>query len=342
MSNLSVKTASSIVEIDAQLWNQLSAGKPFQSYEWYVFGEQVMSDCQPIYLLAYDGDTLMARASLWLMRNEPVPKMLGRLRKAAAAIFKRWPLLICRSPLSYTTGLAFRDDSRQPDILSVFAKAALHTAKKQQASFVIFDYLSKANIHDWPACFLAVADIEPGTKMENCWMSMDEYLASGNKKDRQHYKRVVREAEKLGITIHRHSSAENIDDALSLIRNVEEDHGALPNPWARQMLKYMQMIKSSFLTATIDKQLVGCGLIFEDDDVQMTSMLGLAKDVPYVYFMLVYESLKMAFERKVRLMRWGSGAYEVKQRLGFSLEDNGSLVFAAVNPFLQKALQWLS
>jgi hypothetical protein len=68
----------------------------------------------------------------------------------------------------------------------------------------------------------------------------------------------------------------------------------------------------------------------------------LAKDVPYVYFMLVYESLQMAFERRVRLLRWGSGAYDVKQRLGFSLEDNGSLVFTAVNPYLQKALQWLS
>jgi predicted N-acyltransferase len=342
MANLSIKTTSSIHEIDAELWNQLSAGKPFQSHEWYVFGEQVMSDCQPIYLLAYEGDTLIARASLWLMRNEPVPKMLGRLRKAAAGMFKRWPLLICRSPLSYTTGLAIGDESRRQDVLSEFAKMAVHIAKKQGASFIIFDYLSKANNHDWPACFSPIADIDPGTKMESRWMSLDEYLASGNKKDRQHYKRVVREAEKLGIKIDRHLFAENIDDALPLIRNVEKDHGALPNPWARKMLEHMQMVSSSFLTARIDNQLVGCGLIFEDNDSQMTSMLGLAKDVPYVYFMLVYESLKIAFEHNVRLLRWGSGAYDVKQRLGFSLEDNGSLVFTAANPYLQKALQWLS
>jgi predicted N-acyltransferase len=342
MSNLSVKTTSSIHEIDAKLWNQLSAGKPFQSYEWYAFGEQVMSDCQPIYLLAYDDDTLMARASLWLMRNEPVPKMLGRMRKAAAAVFKRWPLLICRSPLSYSTGLSFAENAKRKDILAEFANAALQIAKKQRASFIIFDYLSKSNTLNWPNCFSAMADLDPGTNMENCWASMDEYLASGNKKDRQHYKRVVREAEKLGIKIDRHLFAENIEDALPLIRNVEQEHGALPNPWARQMLKHMQMVNSSFLTARIDNQLVGCGLIFEDNDTQMTSMLGLAKNIPYVYFMLVYESLKMAFERKVHFLRWGSGAYDVKQRLGFSLEDNGSLVFTAVNPFVQKALQWLS
>jgi predicted N-acyltransferase len=342
MSNLRVKTASSIHEIDAELWNQLSDGKPFQSYQWYVFGEQVMSDCQPIYLLAYEGEVLIARASLWLVRNEPVPKMLGQMRKPATTIFKRWPLLICRSPLSYTTGLMFADESRRQDILSEFTKTALCLARKQRASFIIFDYLSRASIYHWPECFSTMAGLDPGTKMESCWMSIDEYLASGNKKDRQHYKRVLREAEKLGIAMNRHRIAPNIDEALLLIRNVEEDHGALPNPWARPMLEHMQMVNSSFLTARIDKQLVGCGLIFEDNHAQMTSMLGLAKDIPYVYFMLVYESLKMAFERKVRLLRWGSGAYDVKQRLGFSFEDNGSLVFTAVHPFVRKALQWLS
>jgi hypothetical protein len=104
----------------------------------------------------------------------------------------------------------------------------------------------------------------------------------------------------------------------------------------------MRMVNSCYLTATIDEELVGCGLIFEDNETQMTSVLGLARDVPYAYFMLVYESLKLAFEHKVRVLRWGSGAYDVKQRLGFSLEDNGSLVFTAVNPYLQKALQLLS
>jgi predicted N-acyltransferase len=187
-----------------------------------------------------------------------------------------------------------------------------------------------------------MADIDPGTRMENCWKNMDDFLASGNKKDRQHYRRVVREAEKLGIKVDRHGRAENINTVLPLIRNVERDHGALPNPWACEMLENMQMVNSTLLTATIEGKLVGCGLIFEDNDAQMTSMLGLEKDIPYVYFMLVYESLKLAFEHKVRLLRWGSGAYDVKQRLGFSSEDNGSLVFTAVHPFVQKAVQWLS
>ncbi|HEX9839909.1 MAG TPA: GNAT family N-acetyltransferase [Anaerolineales bacterium] len=340
MSNFSVRTAFSVHEIDAGAWNQLSDRKPFQSHRWYVFGEQVMSDCRPIYLLAYADDTLIARASLWLVRNEPVPKMLGPLRRVAVAMLKRWPLLICRSPLAYTTGLVLADETRRPEILSEFAKASLIVASQQRASFVIFDYLSQANTRDWPRHFLVMSTPDPGTSMENRWASMDEYMASGRKKDRQHYKRVLREAEKLGIKIDRQVLAENIDEALPLIRNVERSHGALPNPWARHMLEHMEMVNGSFLTASTDKKLVGCGLVLEDNDSQMTSMLGLAENIPYVYFTLLYETLKLAFEHKVRLLRWGSGAYDVKQRLGFSFEDNGSLAFTAVNPYLQKILQW--
>jgi hypothetical protein len=57
--------------------------------------------------------------------------------------------------------------------------------------------------------------------------------------------------------------------------------------------------------------------------------------------MLIYESLKLAFEHQIRLLRWGSGAYEVKQRLGFQKEDNSSILLATLNPFMQKIGQWL-
>jgi len=341
MSNLCIKTASSIHEIDPAAWDQLSNGHPFQSHRWYVYGERVMADCPPVYLLAYDGVHLLARASFWLVRNEPVPKMLGPFRKAAKTMLKRWPLLICRSPLSYTSGFVLSDETRRAEILSAFAESALDIAQKYRASFTLFDYLSKTNTEGWPRYFSAIYNPNPGMKMENRWESLDEYLASGSKKDRQHHKRVLREAEKLGIEINCHSRAGCIDEALPLIRNVETTHGAFPNPWVREMLKHMDIVNGSFLTATMKGQLVGCGLLLEDNNTQMTSILGRAEGIPYVYFMLVYESLKMAFEHNVHLLRWGSGADEVKQRLGFSFEDNGYLSFAAVNPFLQKMLCWM-
>ena len=54
---------------------------------------------------------------------------------------------------------------------------------------------------------------------------------------------------------------------------------------------------------------------------QLALALGLEDDVPGGYFLLLYSALKEAFEHQVRLVRFGSGAYDVKRRLGFHLED---------------------
>jgi predicted N-acyltransferase len=284
---------------------------------------------------------LIARASLWVIRSEPLPKMPALVRKSLSLAIKRWPLLICRSPLAFTSGILLADNQNRKEVLSALSTSALGVAREQRASFLVLDYLKTADMRDLSGNLSCTTNSSPGMIMENRWEHLEEYLASGNKKDRQHYKRTQREAEKIGIRIERHSRVEQIEDALHLIRNVETTHGALPNPWARQMLENMEMTNGVFVTATIDKRLVGCGLLLEDNASQMTTLLGLAENAPYTYFMLVYESLKIAFEHRVRFLRWGSGAYDEKQRLGFSLEDNSALAFAAANPILQNLIRRL-
>jgi predicted N-acyltransferase len=337
--DLNIKVVHHIHEVDEKMWNDLSGEMPFQSHRWYRYGEQVMDDCESFYALAFQGARLVGRAALWKVRNEPLPKMTAALRKPLLALIRVWPLLICRSPLAFTHGIALASDLDPTPILSALSAAALEIAQGQKCSFVLFDYLSAANAQQFPQTFAKSSNPSPGTSMENRWSSLDEFLAAGNKKDRQHYKRTMREAEKLNIRITRHSQVEDIAAALRLIRSVEQNHGALPNPWARRALEKMDMVNGLYLTAAIEETLVGCGLLLEDNASQTTSLLGLADDVPYAYFMLAYESLSAAFEHKVRSLRWGSGAYEVKERLGFSREDNGALVFSAASPFLQTLFQ---
>jgi predicted N-acyltransferase len=328
-----------IREVDEDVWDDLSGEMPFQSHQWYHFGEQVMDDCLPFYILVFQGSRLVGRAVLWKVRNEPLPKMPALLRRSLAAMVRVWPLLICRSPLAFTQGIVLADDLDPAPILFALSACALDLAREQGCSFVLFDYLKASDAKHFPQSFLKNSNPSTGTIMENRWLSLDDFLSAGNKKDRQHYKRTVREAEKLNIRVERHLRVENIEEALRLIHNVERTHGALPNPWARRALEQMEQVNGLYLTAAIGETLVGCGLLLEDNASQTTSLLGLADDVPYAYFMLVYESLRVAFEHNVRSMRWGSGAYDVKARLGFSREDNGSLAFSAASPFLQRLFQ---
>jgi predicted N-acyltransferase len=337
-SHIKIETFQRISDIDPIDWDRLSKDIPFQSHRWYQYGERVMNDCEPVYLLAYQDNLLIGRAALWKIHNEPLPQMPMPIMKALLAVMKKWPLLICKSPLSFASGIALADSTNRREFLSALSRSALETAREKKASFLIFDYLNTTDMRGLSGKFAGMTIPSPGMAMENRWKTLEEYLLAGGKKDRQHYKRTLREAERMGIKIERHSIVERVGEALNLIRNVEKHHGALPNPWARRMLENMEMVNGMFITATVDRRLVGCGLLLEDNCSQMASLLGLADNVPYAYFMLVYESLKIAIEHKIHSLRWGSGAYDIKQRLGFSAEDNNSFAFSTTNPILQNLI----
>jgi hypothetical protein len=335
-----IQVLRSIEQSSPRAWDALSNGRPFTSYTWYRFGEKAMADCQSFYILLTYNDVPCARATFWQIANEPLP-IPGYLFPAAAALLRRWPLLICRAPLAYTSGLVLPDSDLREAAQQQLAQTALELLKKQADAFAIFDFLAAPEAIGWPQPFTAATIADPGTLMPLNWPTFEAWLEAGDKKDRQHYKRTQREAEKLGLRLTRHLSAQRLDEALPLIRGVEQRHGSPPNPWVRGMLENMTLVKGTYLTVTLGEKLVGCGLLLEDNGAQMTTALGLAEEVPYVYFMLIYESLKIAFERQTRLLRWGSGAYDVKQRLGFQLEDNNTLLYATANPVMRKMGQWL-
>jgi predicted N-acyltransferase len=342
-TNIQIKTASSIHSIEPAAWDELSAGKPFQSHRWYVYGERVMSDCEPVYLLAYQDEQLIARAALWVIRNEPLPQYVGSWRGILQAALRRWPLLVCRSPLAYTTGLILPVDvSLREQVFTALTQASLTQGRQRKCSALLFDYLASEEKNGWAREFIVTEISNPGTVMQSHWPNFEAYLQDGTKKDRQHYKRTVREAEKLNIQIARHSHANNLQEALPLVRTVEREHGAPENPWTRAALENIEMVDGTFLSATINGELVGCGVVFEDNNSQMAALLGLARDTPYVYFMLIYENLKVAFEKNIQWLRGGSGAYEVKQKLGFSLEDNGIFAYVAIHPLLQVITRWFN
>jgi len=333
MTDINITTASSIHEIDPVTWDRFSGMRPFQSHRWYAFGERVMADCLPTYFLAYEGGELAARAAFWRIANEPLPDLPPALRALAASLLRRWPLFICRSPLANTTGLVLRDGAGRADILSALGEAAIAEAGRKGASVALFDYLEEEELQGWPSAFRLVTVSDPGAILENRWQDLDDFLASGRSKVRWHYKRALREAQDRGVRVTKHAHVPDVEAALALIRAVDRRHGNMPNPWARGLLENLAWIGGDWLEARIGERLVGGNLIFEDNAAQMITALGLVEDVPYVYFLLLYASLEAAFEEKVHWLRWGSGAYEVKRRLGFTLERNNHAMLAGIGAF---------
>jgi hypothetical protein len=45
--------------------------------------------------------------------------------------------------------------------------------------------------------------------------------------------------------------------------------------------------------------------------------------------LLTYASLEEAIQKKVRRLRWGSGAYDVKKKMGFEMDNNNFVVVSS-------------
>lgn len=325
MSQFSILTLHSVDEIDPADWEQFSPGQPFQSHRWYRFGEKVMADCPPVYFLLRLEGRPIARAAFWLIKNEPLPLPAGLPRQFFQRLLQRWPLLVCRSPLSNASGLVLPEEpALRQAALTEIAQLACQELTRKNGSFLLFDYLTAAEMDQagWPSDFTGLSIADPGTILLNRWDNFEAYLANGGKKDRQHYKRAMRAAQSSGSRLLQNASIIDLDEALALIRQVENRHGSPPNPWAKGLLVHRGLVDGCFLEARIGERLVGCGLLLEDGETQLTTALGLAPEVPNVYFQLIYASLQQALEHHLTNLRWGSGAYEVKKQLGFELELN--------------------
>jgi len=327
MTNLTVQVYKSIHEIDPEIWERVVAGRGFQSHKWYQFGERAMAECAPTYLIAWEGETPVAGTVLFRVHNEPLP-LPKVARRFMASVLKHRPLLVCRSPLADTSALLLPGEPLRDEAHALLARAAQDEFKKQQCSFLVFDYLLTEQLRypSWPSGYEPMTISEPGTFMPIEWQSFEEYLEKGNKKDRQHYKKSLREAEENGITLTKHRTISDVDAALKLIKNVSIWHGSAPNPWMRGMLENFSMVDGTWLEIQKDGKLAGCGAVVRDNQFQLATGLGLEDDVPGGYFLLLYAALQEAFEHNVRLVRFGSGAYDVKRRLGFHLEDTNHIM----------------
>jgi len=329
MSTLEIKRYNSISEIKPEIWDQIASGRGFQSHRWYTFGEKAMSDCPPTYLIAWDGDKPIAGMGLFKVTNEPLP-LPKVAREFMLSVLKRMPLLVCRSPLADTSAMLLPGEPLRDEVLPILANAAQNEFKKQRCSFLVFDHLLTEQLKypSWPAGYETITVSEPGTYMPVSWESFEDYLEEGNKKDHQVYKRALKETEENGIVLSRHKSVPDVDAALKLVQNVSIWHGSALNPWTQSLLENFQLSDGTWLELHKDGNLVGCGAVLRDNKFQLVTSLGLEDDVPGGYFLLLYTALQEAFEHNIRLIRFGRGAYDIKRRLGFHLEDTNHAMIA--------------
>ena len=139
--NFDVRVVNSVEEIGQQAWDRLSQGRPFSRYRWYRFGEAVLGDDPPVYIILFHEGEPVARASLWFMRELPMylePKILERM---VEALLRRWPLVSCQVPFGGDPDLILPEPPLRDPALNLIAQIAREQARQRKASFLSFPYL---------------------------------------------------------------------------------------------------------------------------------------------------------------------------------------------------------
>ena len=128
-----VQIVHAVAEIGEEAWEHLSRGRPFTSYRWYRFGEKAMAYATPCYVILSHYGEPVARATFWLTPRELIPVRSRLIRWLVGALIRRWPLLICQSPLTSsaaTSGLTLPETPLREQALVTLAEVGRELAER--------------------------------------------------------------------------------------------------------------------------------------------------------------------------------------------------------------------
>jgi hypothetical protein len=348
--NYDLQIAHSVEEIGEEAWDSLSEDRVFSSYKWYAFGEKVLVNCPPTYILLSRGGRPAARATFWLKRQEWLPITSKPARFGAERLLERWPLFTCEAPLISISGLLLPETDDQTVLLEKIALTARELAKQTHAIGTIFSYIpaNEARQAAWPKSYSPISYSDAETSLELDWVDFESYIKHLAKSTRRNIKLHNKAADELAIAIKTHSSVTALDEAINLIQNVETHHKVGHRPWTRAMLQNAGMVESQWISAWCGDHLAGCCSIFGDGTARTATLLGL--DYSYsqwihVYYQLIYAVVRCAIESGCKLLYGGGGAYELKRRLGFRrLPDDYLMIEATgrlMDGLLKGSFRWM-
>ena len=339
-----IQIASSVDEVGVKVWDALSSGKPFQSARWFSFGEKVLSGSSPTYIILSRDSELVARAALWLKRQEWLPITSPVVRFGAERLLEKWPLLACETPLASLSGLILPETCQKAPALETIALITRELATKNHASFALFGYVNQDDSRQtgWPNSYSPVSYSDAETTLDITWLDFESYLKHLAKSTRRNYRLHCKQADDMGIVIKVSPAVLDVDKALTLIQNVETCHRVGHRPWARAMLENAPMVDSLWISAQIGERIVGCCSLIGDGEAQSATLLGMDYSLSqsiYVYYQLIYAAIHYAIVRGCKLLYGGGGAYELKRRLGFKTLPDDYLVVSANGRLLEWVLR---
>lgn len=319
------KIVTRIDDLNAAEWDRLGEGVPYGSLKWTHFAMQTDPDFQPHFILVYEDERLVGRATAAFNKQHGMSISSPVTRLVVNNLLNRYPLLQCQAaPVNLTSmsGLILPDGG-EVEAMRCITEALYELARLRPTSFVAIGWLTETEYRAVQQTGMFQTQPHNGTVLENRWTNFEAYIQSLGKTARKDYRQHSNHARKMGIRIEiTRTFAQYAPQFRELMANVDNHYhnsgSALPSVEFFERAERELADNGVLLLAWVGDTLAGFGYLLHDQGILKPSLLGKDYRYKYVYFEIFYAMLRYGIDNGFRLIRGGvGGAYQFKRSLGF-------------------------
>jgi len=339
-----VKIIDCIDDINETEWNRLGAGVPCGDFRWTRFAMQTNPTFQPYFILLYEGNTLVGRATAAFNKQHGMSIPSPVKRMVVNNLLTRYPLLQCQAaPVNLTcmSGLILPKGC-EAEAMQCITGALHELARTRPTSFVAIGWLTETEHHAVQQTGMYQTQPHNGTVLVNRWANFDEYIQTLGKTARKDYRQHSNHARKMNIRIEEtRQFAHYAEQFRALMANVDDHYrntgSAMPDAKFFELAERELADNGVMLLAWVGDTLAGFGYLLHDQGILKPSLLGKDYRYKYIYFEIFYAMLRYGIDNGFRLIRGGvGGAYQFKRSLGF---ENKTTFTAYTSP--SPIFQWM-
>lgn len=331
-------TYNSIADIDPLQWDSLLGGNNVVNSHAFlraVEGSRI-NDCRFFYPVVYDGDTMVAHASVCTISTALDLCAQGFVRHATDTIRRRLPsFLVFRwlesgSPVALGNTICFLGDAPRHETLSLICAEMERLAREQRLAMVLLRdfYDNDTTFYDalTTSGYSRVPSL-PDTRMSIQWNTFDEYLNSMRSKYRW------KATKRIDALRHDHVTIEvlaefgdHADVFAGLWRNVYDNakeyrRERLTADFFRNISAQLKE-KSNAIYISKDGIPLAFSLLISNGDTLISAFTGLNYQYNQkyaLYFNLLYKTIELAIVRKMIRVDFGITTLVPKKEVGASV-----------------------
>lgn len=313
-----------------------------------------VSDGRCYYPVVYDGDEIIAHASVYFIGTELDLCAREAVKKIIDLIRRKWKnffilrSLECGPPISIGNTISFKDGVKRDETLRLLSHAIEQLAKELGINFILFRdfYNEETEFYDLlkERGYMKIRNL-PKAEIKIKWKSFDEYLDSMRSNYRRKIIKRMDKCANAGMSIRvMKDFSDNTRELKRLYDNVydrakEIKRERLSESFFQNINKYLGE-KAVIISAVKDGRLIGYMLLLFNGKTLMSKFPGL--DYEYnkeycIYFNLFYRAVELAIETGMDRIDMGITTLDPKKDMGADIVTL-NMYMRHSNPFLNKVI----